>query len=87
MVAKPCWLLYSCDCAKRSLILGDEPENSNHITGGTAQHIPGSSTNLQNLAGVLVNGNHGGFLHHKALALGINQNMRGTQVHTQVIGK
>ena len=61
--------------------------HSNDVTGGTAQHIAGCSTDLQDLAGILVHCHNRGFPDNQALAVGIDQNIGCTQVNTQVIGK
>ena len=61
--------------------------HSNDVTGGTAQHAAGSCTDLQNLAGILIDRNNRGFTNHKALAVCINQHIGCTQVDTQVIGR
>ncbi len=61
--------------------------HGNDVAGGTAQHIPGGGAHLQHLAGVLVHGNHRRLPDHQTLAIGVDQNVGGTQVNTQVIGK
>ena len=60
--------------------------HGNQVAGGTAHHIPGTGTHLEDLSLVAVHGNHGGFLYHDTLAVHIDQHIGSTQVHTQVIG-
>ena len=61
--------------------------HGNHVAGGTAQHIPGGSAHLQNLAGVLIHRHHRRLPDHQALAVGVNQNIGRAQIHAQVVGK
>ena len=61
--------------------------HGHNVTGGTAQHIPGGSAHLENLAGILVHSHNRRLPDHQTLAVGKNQNVGGTQVHTQVVGE
>ena len=61
--------------------------HGHHVAGGPVQHIPGGGADLKNFTGVSVHRHNRGLPDHQALAVGINQYIRCSQVHTQVIGK
>ena len=61
--------------------------HSHHITGGSAQHIPGGRAHLQNLVCVFIHSHHGGLPNHNALFIGADQHIGGAQIHAQIIGK
>ena len=86
-----CGLEHLLKHSHRHFVIGNDavPQrpHGNHVAGGTVQHIPGRGANLKNLAGIPVQGNNAGLANHKAFAVCINQNIGGTQVNTQVIGK
>ena len=73
------------------LMVGDhtlpQRPHGNHVAGSAVQHIPGSRAHLKYFAGVAIQRNHRRLPNHKALSVGINQNIGGTQVNAQVIGK
>ena len=71
------------------VVIGDDalPQGTDghNVAGGTAQHGLGLGAHLQQAAGVLIDGHHGGLVEHHALALYIYQNGGGTQVDTDVL--
>ena len=73
------------------VVVGDDAltqrTHGNDVAGGTAQHGLGVGAHLQQLAGILVHGHHGGLAQDHALALNINQDGGGTKVNSDVLAK
>ena len=57
------------------------------VFGVQTQHVSGGSAHFQDLAGIPVDGNNRGLPHNDALFGYIDQNIGGTQVYAQVMGK
>ena len=72
----------------RHVVVGDDalPQGTdgNDVAGGAAQHGLGVRAHLQQLAGGLVHGHHGGLVENNALPLYIYQNGSGTQIDTDI---
>ena len=64
-----------------------EGTDGHDIAGGTAQHLLGIGAHLQQLAGVLVQGDHGGLPQDDALILYKDQYAGGTKVDADVFCK
>ena len=71
------------------LVVGDDAlaqgADGNDVAGGTAEHGLRLSADLQELAGILVDGDDRGLVEHDALALYINQDRGGTQVDADIL--
>ena len=61
--------------------------HGHHVSGGPAQHIPGGGAYLQNSACIFIHGHHRRLPDHDALAVGIDEHVGRTQVHTQIVGE
>ena len=61
--------------------------NRHDVSRRSAQHIAGGGADLQNLAGVLVNGDDGRLAQDDAASLFIDQNIGGSKVDSDVSGQ
>ena len=61
--------------------------DSDNVARGTAKHLLGFFAHGFDFTGVLVDGDDGRFVDYDALAAGINQRVRGSQIDGKIAGK